>query len=81
MEVAMFRLLRLMTLKQCFTEQIPALVGAAVIAEFFYKFHSFLLETGAFLATWFVLDLVLQGVAWLLSAKTPATSATESKLV
>jgi hypothetical protein len=25
------------------------------IAETFYKFHSFTLETGAFLATWFVL--------------------------
>ncbi len=26
-----------------------------VIAEQFYKFHSFTLETGAFLVTWFVL--------------------------
>jgi hypothetical protein len=47
----MFRLIRLITLKQCFTEQLPALVGAAVIAEVFCKFHSFALETGAFLAT------------------------------
>jgi hypothetical protein len=30
-----------------------------VIAEFFYKFHSFTLECAAFLATWFVLDAVL----------------------
>ncbi len=27
----MFRLIRSITLKQCFTEQVPALVGAAVI--------------------------------------------------
>jgi len=33
-----------------------------LIAELFYKFHSFLLETGAFLATWFVVDLVLSSV-------------------
>lgn len=71
----MFRLFRSITLRQCFTEQVPALVGAAVIAEVFYKFHSFALETGAFLATWLVLDLLLQGVAWLLGPvvrRTPA---------
>jgi hypothetical protein len=33
-----------------------------LIAELFYKFHSFLLETGAFLATWFVVDMVLSSV-------------------
>jgi len=33
--------------------------GASLaIAELFYKFHSFLLETGAFLLTWFVLDAI-----------------------
>jgi len=29
---------------------------AFLIAELFYKFHSFTLECAAFLATWFVLD-------------------------
>ena len=33
---------------------------AFVIAELFYKFHSFTLECAAFLATWFVLDGALQ---------------------
>jgi WD40 repeat protein len=80
-EVAMFRLLRSITLKQCFTEQIPALAGAAVIAELFYKFHSFLLECGAFLATWFVLDLLLQGVAWLLAGKKLAVRAGQGPAV
>jgi hypothetical protein len=32
------------------------------IAEFFYKFHSFLLETGAFLVTWFALGALYAGV-------------------
>jgi hypothetical protein len=78
-EVTMCRLIRSITLKQCFTEQVPALVGAAVIAELFYKFHSFVLKASAFLATWFVLDLLLQGVAWVLGipsrrAETPASS-------
>jgi hypothetical protein len=37
-------------------EQLPALAGALLVAEWFYKFHSFTLECLAFLATWFVLD-------------------------
>ena len=42
------------------SEQAPALGGSLLVAELFYRFHSFLLETGAFLATWFVADLVLR---------------------
>jgi hypothetical protein len=34
---------------------LATLAVAFVIAEQFYKFHSFTLETLAFLATWFVL--------------------------
>ena len=38
----------------------PAAICALVIAETFYRFHSFTLECGAFLATWYVFS-------WLLS--------------
>jgi hypothetical protein len=38
-------------------EAVPFLV-AFLIAEFFYKFHSFTLECVAFLATWFVLSFI-----------------------
>jgi hypothetical protein len=41
-------------------EQGPAFLLALTVAELFYKFHSFLLETISFLATWFVLDFVIQ---------------------
>ena len=40
-------------------QEAPALVTAFVIAELFYKFHSFTLECGAFLATWWLLDYTL----------------------
>jgi hypothetical protein len=70
----MFRLIRSMTWKQGLAEQLPALAGAACIAEAFYKFHSFLLECGAFLLTWFVLDALLQGVARLLPNNKAALS-------
>ena len=33
-----------------------SLVLALVMAELFYKFHSFTLECGAFLATWWVIS-------------------------
>lgn len=43
--------------------RLPSLVAAFLIAELFYKFHSFTLETGAFLATWLVLDIVVDRLA------------------
>ena len=56
----MYRLFRSLTFRQLILEQAPALGGSLLIAELFYKFHSFLLETAAFLGTWFVVDLMLR---------------------
>ena len=42
--------------------EVPALASALVIAETCYKFHSFLLEASAFLATWWVFGAVLATV-------------------
>jgi hypothetical protein len=39
---------------------LPSGAVALVIAELFYKFHSFTLECLAFLGTWYVLDLALR---------------------
>ena len=62
----MYTLIRSMPFRQLLSQQIPALGSSLLIAELFYKFHSFLLETGAFLATWFVMDLVLKVAVSLL---------------
>ena len=51
----MYELIRRLTPRQLMLEQLPLLLVALGIAEIFYKFHSFLLETGAFLLTWLVL--------------------------
>src|ERR1700722_19968489 len=67
----MLRLIRSITVKQGVTEQLPALVGSVCIAEAFYKFHTFTLECGAFLATWFILDLLFQVVARALDWRNP----------
>lgn len=58
----MYELIRRLTLRQLTLEQLPLLVISLGIAEVLYKFHSFLLETGAFLATWLVLGAVSAGL-------------------
>lgn len=42
--------------------ELPAGAVAFLIAELFYKFHSFALECLAFLATWYVLSWVQEVV-------------------
>jgi hypothetical protein len=58
----MYTLLRLLPVKRLAYEQVPALTFAWIIAELFFKFHSFTLECAAFLATWFILDALIQRV-------------------
>jgi hypothetical protein len=56
----MFTMIRLIPVRRLFSEQLPALTLSLIIAELFYQFHSFLLETGAFLLTWFAVDALIQ---------------------
>ncbi len=58
----MYSLIRTLPRRRLLSEQVPAFGSSLLVAEVFYKFHSFLLETAAFLATWFVVDLVLSSV-------------------
>jgi hypothetical protein len=63
----MYALFRNVPLHNLLSTQAPALLASFVIAELFYKFHSFTLECLAFLATWFVIDASVTGVRsfWL----------------
>jgi hypothetical protein len=56
----MYSLIRSITLKELFIEQTISLGISFIIAELFYKFHSFTLECLAFLATWYVIDAIIQ---------------------
>jgi hypothetical protein len=56
----MYTLARVLPLRTLLLEQIPAMGTALLIAEMWYKFHSFTLECVAFLATWYVLDAGIQ---------------------
>jgi hypothetical protein len=65
----MFTFLRSLSYKIILLEQVPLIIFCVIIAEFFYKFRSFTLETIAFFATWFVLDLVIQLVKRVVNPK------------
>jgi hypothetical protein len=61
----MFTLFRSVPMRTLLATQAPALLLSFVIAELFYKFHSFTLECLAFLVTWFVIDAAVTGVGSL----------------
>jgi hypothetical protein len=58
--LCMFTLLQTLSPKRLAAEQAPTLLAAWLIAEAFYKFHSFSLECAAFLVTWFAFDALVQ---------------------
>jgi hypothetical protein len=55
----MFSLVKTASAKTLMVKQMPTFIAALVIAEVFYKFHSFTLECLAFLATWSLFDALL----------------------
>jgi hypothetical protein len=54
----MFSYVKQVGIPTALSQEAPALLGAFVIAEVFYKFHSFTLECAAFLVTWYALSWV-----------------------
>ena len=59
----MYALLHTLATRQLLVEQLPALAAALLIAEFFYKFHSFTLECLAFLVTWYTIGAAVKGLS------------------
>jgi hypothetical protein len=54
--------------------ELPTFAGSLLIAETFYKFHSFSLECLAFLATW----TALSWVSWMLLGPVRPTATTDA---
>jgi hypothetical protein len=54
----MYSLLHDLGFRRTLTAEAPSLLAAMIVAEVFYKFHSFSLECTAFLATWAALSYV-----------------------
>ena len=55
----MFTLISTLGLSELASRELPALTAALVLAELFFKFHSFTLECLAFLGTWYVISWAL----------------------
>lgn len=71
----MYSLISRLPARQLMLRHAPTLVGALAIAEMFYKWHSFLLETGGFLVTWYVLDAAVSYVERRLGKREGSGSA------
>ncbi len=67
----MDRLISALQRRASLVQFLPAGAAALILAELFYKFHSFTAECIAFLATWLVLDLVREGVMGAVRAVVP----------
>ena len=70
----MYQFLRSLTKQDLFLRQVPAAAAAFAAASMFYKFGNFALECAGFLATWYVIDLVVAGALHLAarSSRRPA---------
>jgi hypothetical protein len=53
-----YTLLHHLRTRQGLLTEVPAFLLSWIVAEMFYKFHSFTLECAAFLATWLVLSFI-----------------------
>ena len=67
----MYTLIRHVGLRQALVREAPAATAALILAEVFYKFHSFTLECLAFGATWVALSALAHAVV-------PAPGRTQS---
>lgn len=70
----MLEFIRALRTSRALWVRLPGLVLAFLIAELFYKFHSFTLECGAFLVTWLAIDMVMEFLARRLA---PPAAASE----
>jgi hypothetical protein len=55
----MYTLIQRAGLRGALTAEAPTLFLSMLLAELFYKFHSFTLECAAFLATWYAASYLL----------------------
>lgn len=61
--------------KPLLTTEAPSLICSIVIAELFFKWHSFTLECLGFLATWYCLSALVHVVLSWLASRTSKTNA------
>jgi hypothetical protein len=70
----MFQLIRTLSAGNLLARQLPVAGVAFLTATLFYKFGNFALECVGFLATWFVLDAIVQGLTRVFAPAAAQTS-------
>lgn len=59
----MFELTQALGVREALMREAVPLVAALLVAEVFYKFHSFLAEAAVFLVTWYVFSAI-RSMVW-----------------
>ena len=70
----MIDLLRALRSRADYGRRLLGFVPALILADIFYKFHSFTLECVAFLVTWLVFDFIAEWVVRLMGSR-PRTNS------
>ena len=65
----MIDFLRALRAHPAYGRRLLGFIPALVVTEMFYKFHSFSLECMAFLATWLLLDVVIEWIMGCVKVK------------
>ncbi len=65
----MIDFLRALRAHPAYGRRLLGFIPALVVTEMFYKFHSFSLECMAFLATWLLLDVLIEWIMGCLKFK------------
>lgn len=61
-EIVMYSLVKMVGLQIALRQEAIPFLIAFLIAEFFYKFHSFTLECIGFLVTWYCLSFIQSAI-------------------
>ena len=65
----MIDILRALRAQPAYGRRLLGFIPALVVTEMFYKFHSFSLECMALLATWLLLDVLIEWITGCLKVK------------
>lgn len=69
--VILYTLIHHLPVRRLILDQAPVLGVSLVLAEWFYRLHSFTLECAAFLVTWFALDLIRVWIMGRFAGRSP----------
>jgi hypothetical protein len=76
----MYTLIRNVRVREGLLVEVPSFILSLLVAELFYKFHSFTLECAAFLATWLAISFLGQRVSEARSTRKDLSRSTSAHL-